>query len=129
MTRPRKIFALGIVAAFIASDVFFGSEAQFANRAVLPLGLSLDLGFNLVTPAEARIGRPRTPHSYAGVARRTARRTVRRTARRVARRTAIRIAVLPVGCVYGPYYDGYYYNCAGVYYVKSSGVYVQVVFD
>jgi hypothetical protein len=123
MIQPRKFFAAGIIAAFIASDAV--SDVQFTNIAPLPQGLSLNLGLNLVTPAEARIGRPRTPRSYAGVARRTARRTVRR----VARRTAVRIAVLPVGCAYGPYYGGYYYNCSGVYYVKSSGVYVQVVFD
>ena len=32
------------------------------------------VGFNFVTPAEARIGRPLTPVSVAGVARRTVRR-------------------------------------------------------
>ena len=31
-------------------------------------------GFSLVTPAQARVGRPLTPVSVAGVARRTARR-------------------------------------------------------
>jgi hypothetical protein len=71
-----------------------------------------------ISPAEARIGRPLTPLSYAGVARRTARRTVRRT---VARTT-----VLPAGCVYGLYYGAYYYNCGGIYYARSGGVYVQV---
>jgi hypothetical protein len=36
-------------------------------------------GFScLVSPAHARVGRPLTPMSYAGVARRTARRTTRR---------------------------------------------------
>jgi hypothetical protein len=34
--------------------------------------------FALVSPAEARVGRPLTPVSVAGVARRTTRRTVRR---------------------------------------------------
>jgi hypothetical protein len=125
MSLLRKFFALSLVAAFIASDAFFISDVEFANRLPLSLGLSPDLGLNLITAAEARVGRPRTPRSYAGVARRTA----RRTARRVARRTAVRIAVLPGGCAYGPYYGGYYYNCSGVYYVKSGGVYVQVVFD
>ena len=34
--------------------------------------------FAVVSPAEARVGRPLTPVSVAGVARRTTRRTVRR---------------------------------------------------
>jgi len=73
---------------------------------------------NPVQPAQALIGHPLTPLSYAGVARRTARRTTRRT--------IARLTVLPPGCVYGPYYGGYYYNCGGVYYARSGGVYVQV---
>ena len=36
----------------------------------------LDTGSSLMTSAEARIGRPLTPMSYAGVARRTTRRAV-----------------------------------------------------
>lgn len=71
-----------------------------------------------VLPAHAIIGRPFTPLSYAGVARRTARREVRRTVRR--------LAVLPAGCVYGPYYGAYYYNCGGVYYSRSGGGYIEV---
>jgi hypothetical protein len=38
--------------------------------------LPLDLQSSLVSSAEARIGRPLTPMSYAGVARRTTRRAV-----------------------------------------------------
>ena len=37
---------------------------------------SLDQSSSLISQAEARIGRPRTPLSYAGVARRTTRRAV-----------------------------------------------------
>ncbi len=37
-------------------------------------------GSSLVTQAQARVGRPATPGSVAGVARRTTRRTVRRGA-------------------------------------------------
>ena len=55
--------------------------------------------------------------------------TARRTTRRVVRRTAYTVAVLPAGCVYGNYYGGMYYNCAGVYYEQSADVYVQVVFE
>jgi hypothetical protein len=39
---------------------------------------------SVFTPAQARVGRPLTPVSVAGVARRTTRRTVRRTAVRCA---------------------------------------------
>jgi hypothetical protein len=75
----------------------------------------------LVPPAQAWIGHPLTPLSYAGVA--------RRSARRVARRTAYRVSALPPGCVYGLYYGAYYYSCGGVYYQASGGVYVQVVIE
>lgn len=39
-------------------------------------GISLTRSSSLVTQAEARVGRPATPVSYAGVARRTTRRAV-----------------------------------------------------
>jgi hypothetical protein len=89
----------------------------------LELGSELGIpGVNgVVTEAEARVGRPLTPVSYAGVA--------RRTSRRVARRTSYRINALPPGCPYGPYYGGYSYYCGGRYYEQSGNVYIQVVFD
>jgi len=108
MTQGRKYGALALVAAFLLSDVTFDWSVPF-------------ISLNPVSPAEARIGRPLTPLSYAGVA--------RRTTRRVVRRTAVRISTLPRGCVYGPYYGAYYYNCGGVYYAKSGTVYVQVIIE
>lgn len=105
MNRLKKRFALALVLAFFAGDA--GME-----WGIPPI-------IDLASKAEARIGHPLTPLSYAGVARRTTRRTVRRT--------AIALSALPAGCVYGPYYGAYYYNCSGVYYVKSGGVYVQVI--
>jgi hypothetical protein len=79
-------------------------------------------GFHvIVTDAEARVGRPLTPVSVAGVA--------RRTSRRVARRTSYRVSTLPAGCPYGPYYGGYYYYCGGRYYEQSGNVYIQIVFE
>jgi hypothetical protein len=74
-----------------------------------------------VSKAEAIVGRPLTPVSYAGVA--------RRTTRRVVRRTAVRVSTLPAGCVYGPYYGANYWHCGGAYYEKSGTVYVKVVFE
>jgi hypothetical protein len=91
--------------------------------------LAIDLGAGLSVPgfhavisdAQARVGRPLTPVSVAG--------TARRTTRRVVRRTAYRVAALPPGCPYGPYYGGYYYYCGGKYYEQSGSTYVVVVFD
>ncbi|RWC30868.1 MAG: hypothetical protein EOS27_12060 [Mesorhizobium sp.] len=105
MLTFRKLCALALASAFVLLDV----------------DLSAPLSFTIGTPAEARIGHPLTPLSYAGVARRTARRTVRRTVRR--------LTVLPAGCVYGPYYGAYYYNCGGLYYARSGGVYIQVIIE
>jgi hypothetical protein len=54
-----------------------------ASMAILG-GLSMDAKWSadvrLTSPAEARVGRPLTPMSYAGVARRTTRRAVYGTA-------------------------------------------------
>ena len=88
----------------------------------LELGAELGVpGVAVVSDAQARVGRPLTPVSVAG--------TARRTTRRVVRRTAYTVAVLPAGCVYGNYYGGMYYGCGGAYYEKSGTVYVQVVFE
>jgi hypothetical protein len=108
----------------ISSKKFLVTALAFAflsGEAAIEWGVPAIIGMGFVSKAEARIGHPLTPLSYAGVA--------RRTARRVARRTSIRLNTLPAGCVYGPYYGAYYYNCSGVYYVKSSGVYVQVIIE
>lgn len=115
MRTRRILVAAAVIGAMFAGDISF-------DRA--PLGIPAPQ-FRLAAQAEAVIGRPLTPLSYAGVARRTA----RRTARRVARRTAYYLTALPPSCVYGPYYDAYYYNCGGSYYVRDNDVYVQVVFD
>ena len=66
---------------------------------------------SLVTNAEARVGRPASPNSVAGVHRRTRRRTTRR---RVARGT--RIYVLPTGCTTVITGGVKYHICGGVYY-------------
>lgn len=69
-SRKLKIALLAVVVGL------FGLEA--GERVSFP-GVS---GF--VSSAEARVGRPLTPVSVAGVARRTTRRTVNRTVRRCA---------------------------------------------
>ncbi|QFY63429.1 hypothetical protein FZ934_24550 (plasmid) [Rhizobium grahamii] len=107
MNSRKIIFAVGLAGILTFSDV------DIERQGIFPLSI----GF--ASPAGAVIGRPLTPLSYAGVA--------RRTTRRVVRRTATTIAVLPPGCLYGPYYGGYYYRCGSLYYAKSGGVYVQVI--
>jgi hypothetical protein len=98
------------------------SLAAVIGMVGLELGAELGIpGVKVISDAQARVGRPATPVSVAGVG--------RRTTRRVVRRTAYSVAVLPAGCVYGNYYGGMYYGCGGVYYEKSGDVYIQVVFE
>lgn len=106
MKRLHKLVAISLGVTFAS----FGGGVDWEVPLLGSLGP--------VLPAHAIIGRPLTPLSYAGVARRTARRTVRRE--------VARVAVLPPGCVYGLYNGAYYYRCGGVYYARSGGAYVQV---
>jgi hypothetical protein len=69
--------------------------------------------------AEAVIGRPLTPGSVAGVARRTTRRTIRRT--------TMVVATLPSGCRTTVVINGTsLYHCGGTYYQVSGNQYVVV---
>ncbi|MCC6553842.1 MAG: hypothetical protein IT372_12580 [Polyangiaceae bacterium] len=83
-----------------------GRGARPVLSAALGLGALLLLG-----DAWAVVGRPLTPISYAGVARRTTRRAVVATSAYAY--TAGAVATLPAGCVRAP---GAYYSCAGTYY-------------
>ncbi|WP_246252125.1 hypothetical protein [Allomesorhizobium camelthorni] len=76
---------------------------------------------SLVPDANARIGRPATPGSVAGVARRTTRRTVRRS--------AIYISALPAGCARVTVYGTLVWRCGGTYYQSSGSRYVVVYVD
>lgn len=75
----------------------------------------------LNTEAEARIGRPLTPVSVAGVARRTTRRTIRRT--------AVYVATLPTGCTTVVIEGTTLYQCGGTYYQPYGSQYVIVNVD
>ena len=68
--------------------------------------------------ALARVGRPLTPVSVAGVRRRTRRRTRRRYRRRMIYMTpGLRVYGLPYGCGNMMMYGGVYmYGCGGIYY-------------
>ena len=62
MIVSRKLIVTVAAAVVLAAGLFWNGETAIDN--------------GLVTSAEARIGRPLTPMSYAGVARRTTRRAV-----------------------------------------------------
>ena len=106
----KKFTGLGLVAGLF----MFGAGDLVLNN--LPGGTD---SLGMISKVEARIGRPLSPGSVAGVARRTTRRTIRRGAY---------IAAIPAGCVYGTYYGYSLYSCGGVYYQRSGGGYVVVNF-
>lgn len=62
MTFARKLILPAAAAGALAVGLFWNGETTLDSA--------------LVTSAEARVGRPLTPMSYAGVARRTTRRAV-----------------------------------------------------
>jgi hypothetical protein len=86
--------------------------------------LLVDGGFHsgiVVSEAEARVGRPATPGSVAGVGRRTTRRRIYRTNRY--------IATLPKGCQTVVIEGTTLHQCGGTYYQSSSGQYEVVNVD
>ncbi|WP_430691730.1 hypothetical protein [Mesorhizobium captivum] len=105
MTRLSLRLAGG--AAAIAVAMIFGGLID----EVVPLP-------SFVGDAQARIGRPLTPGSVAGVARRTTRRTIRRT--------SIYVNRLPAACVKTTVYGPVLWHCGGRYYQAQSGRYVVV---
>jgi hypothetical protein len=74
-----------------------------------------------VSTAEAIVGRPLTPVSVAGVARRTTRRTIRRS--------TIYRATLPVGCTTVIIEGTKLQQCGGTYYQPYNNQYVVVYVD
>ena len=102
------------------------SSALGVFFAVLILGFASQIVH--IGHAEARVGRPLTPGSVAGVSRRTSRRTVRRHGYHHHYRPAVGAAVvtgivigsvvasLPPSCPSMYVYGGTYYHCGGVYY-------------
>ena len=75
----------------------------------------------LIKEAQARIGRPLTPVSVAGAA--------RRTTRRVIRRTSVYVAALPGGCKTVVIEGTTLHQCGGTYYQPSGNQYVVVNID
>lgn len=82
--------------------------------------ISVALGTAGPLPAEAKVGRPLTPGSVAGVARRTSRRAIRRGAY---------YRTLPSAtCVRATVYGYAVWNCGGRYYQSSGNGFVIVTF-
>jgi hypothetical protein len=107
LRKPTRYLVAALALGIICGDVeIAGQQASIGF-------------FKLISDAEARVGRPATPGSVAGVARRTTRRTIRRGAY---------IAAIPAGCAYGNYYGYNLYYCGGVYYQRSGSGYVIVYF-
>lgn len=71
-----------------------------------------------VGEAQARVGRPLTPGSAAGVARRTTRRTIRRS--------TVYVSRLPAACVKTSVNGAVLWHCSGAYYQSYGGRYVVV---
>jgi hypothetical protein len=77
---------------------------------------------NLISSeVEARVGRPLTPGSVAGVSRRTTRRTIRRS--------TVYIASLPPSCTTVIIEGTTLQQCGGIYYQAEGSQYVQVYVD
>lgn len=101
----RKLLpAAGAIIAMLAADALVST----------PIG-------SLVSEAQARLGRPLTPASVAGVARRTTRRTIRRS--------AIYVSTLPAGCVRTTVNGVTVSRCGNTYYQPYGGRYVVVYID
>jgi len=108
MTMKARLFGIAVAAAsLLAGDLF---SARFD---------SFSLSYS--SEAQARVGRPLTPGSVAGVA--------RRTTRRVVRRSSIYVAALPAGCAVVGIDGVSYWRCGGTYYAASGGRYVVVYID
>jgi len=75
----------------------------------------------LTVNVEARVGRPATPASVAGVARRTTRRHIRRT--------AVYVATLPKGCSTVIVEGVTLQQCGSTYYQPYNNQYVVVVVE
>ncbi len=86
--------------------------------ATLVIEAGLPGGGSFTPEAEARVGRPATPGSVAGVA--------RRTTRRVVRRTTVYVATLPPACTTVVIEGATLQRCGGTSTEASGSQYVVV---
>lgn len=109
MTTRRQL-----IAAASRKGILMASAALIGGLAV---DTALDGGF-LVPEAQAVIGRPLTPLSYAGVARRTTRRAIYAT--------SVYRATLPAGCRTVIIEGTTLHQCGATYYQPAGSQYVVV---
>ena len=102
--------------AFILGCVI--ASTIFVTEVMLEHGLFIGV-------AQARVGRPVTPVSYAGVARRTTRRVVAATPTVVVPTTTY-VTVLPTSCTKVIIEDDTLYKCGDTHYQVSGDQYVIV---
>lgn len=102
----RRMIGLAVLAFAIATE---------------PDPMTWFTGGGLGEPVEARVGRPATPVSVAGVA--------RRTTRRVVRRSAVYVSTLPAGCTTVNINGAVYYQCGATYYQNTGSQYVVVIIE
>lgn len=105
MRSNRWLSRAMLAALALAAGILIDGDRTFRDGSLAPA-------------AEARIGRPLTPGSVAGVA--------RRTTRRVVRRSTIYVAALPASCVRVTVNGAGYWRCGGTYYAPYGGRYVVV---
>ena len=96
------VMGIGLIAAALIVDGW------------LPIGIA-------IKDAHAVVGRPMTPGSVAGVARRTTRRTIRRS--------AVYVSTLPAACRTVVIDGTSLYSCGGTYYQPYGGRYAVVYVD
>ncbi|MGI0486654.1 hypothetical protein ACN4EK_14540 [Pantanalinema rosaneae CENA516] len=89
----------------------------------LTTGALIEVGLSgqIMQPVAARVGRPLTPVSAAGVS--------RRTTRRVIRRSTVYVASLPSSCSTVIIEGTSLYSCSGTYYQPYGTQYVVVYVD
>jgi len=98
--------------------------AMILGCSLVIVGFISDVSFEtgiMIKNAEARIGRPMSPGSVAGVARRSTRRSIRRT--------GIYVSTLPLGCAQTVIDGTALYQCGTTYYQNDGGQYYAVNVD
>ncbi len=138
---PVKLALTGSIAALlwaIPVSVQLGQSSATSPSLFKASGIGL-----AIDTAQARVGRPATPRSVAGVSRRTTRRTVARitpgvgaayvrpaVAGAAVAGTAVAVgttvAALPAHCTTVVYQGVAYRRCGGAYYRASDGTFVAV---
>ena len=99
------------------------NRVAIAALGLLTAGVVVEGSFRggMMPPAAAVVGRPATPVSVAGAA--------RRTTRRVIRRSAIYVATLPTNCTTVVIEGVALYQCGATYYEPYNNQYVVVYVD